>query len=74
MTNKKKTKKKAPRRRKRDVDAAALIAALEQHILGEREMTPTQVSAALALLKQIRAGKEGDVPALAHEDALEELE
>jgi hypothetical protein len=53
-----KTRAKKPRARKdsgdkRDlIDAAALIDALEQHVLGRKEMTATQVSAALALLKK----------------------
>lgn len=62
------------------IDADALIAALERHIMGERDMTSTQVSAALALLKQVLP----DMPPPArrviekaealHEDALKELE
>lgn len=58
------------------IDAAALIEALENHILGTREMTPSQVNAALALLKKTlpdmpakeEAGTEG------HEEALKDLE
>jgi len=58
------------------IDAAALIDALEKHILGEREMTPSQVNAALALLKKTMP----DMPAKeetaggGHEEALKDLE
>jgi hypothetical protein len=87
MTEKKKARKKpvkkalkAPAKKNfRDrINVLALIEALEQHVLGEKEMTATQVSAALALLKKtlpdmvdpLRKGaaKSG------HEDALKELE
>lgn len=64
------------------INAAAIIAALEQHILGEREMTATQVNAALALLKKTLPDLSDPVRKLAqeietagaHEDALKELE
>lgn len=73
------TKKKTP---KALIRAHELIAALEMHVLGAREMKPTQVSAALALLKKIlpdaagrgKAAKEGRKTRRAHEDALRELE
>lgn len=86
MTRRKKTaapkkpRKSAPRRA---IDARALIDALEQHVLGTKKMTATQVNAALALLKKILP----DLPAQAvapdsadkkaaplHEDALRALE
>lgn len=63
------------------INVLALIEALEQHVLGEKEMKPTQVSAALALLKKILPDLGGDVPdetpearATRHEDALKALE
>lgn len=81
-------KRPAARRKKtKDVRAAinarALIEALEQHVLGEKKMTATQVSAALALLKKTlpdiatAGGKATDDPPAAvtsHEDALRALE
>lgn len=49
-------RRKRPRRAKKNlrdsINVLALIEALEQHVLGEKEMTSTQVSAALALLKK----------------------
>lgn len=56
--SKNKTPNKTPKRTAaekalaRDINAAALIDALEQHVLGETRMSATQVSAALALLKK----------------------
>ena len=83
-------RKPARRRKAKDVRAAinvlALIEALEQHVLGEKKMTATQVSAALALLKKTlpdiasTAAKTGDedaaaaTPPIRHEDALHALE
>jgi hypothetical protein len=64
------------------INVLALIEALEQHVLGEKKMTSTQVSAALALLKKTlpdlseparRPLPETESPQ-AHEDALQELE
>lgn len=59
MTKTKKKKTAAPKKKaaaKKDlrdhINVPALIEALEQHVLGEKEMTSTQVSAALALLKK----------------------
>jgi len=84
--------KRPPRRRKtakniRDaINVLALIEALEQHVLGEKKMTATQVSAALALLKKTlpdiaaaAGGKTADDAAgpaavMSHEDALQALE
>lgn len=83
--------KRPPRRRKtakniRDaINVLALIEALEQHVLGEKKMTATQVSAALALLKKTLpdiAAASGKAPddtaavaaAISHEDALQALE
>lgn len=64
------------------INAAAIIDALEQHVLGNKKMTATQVGAALALLKKtlpdapaaphVAAAKK-DAPH-AHEDALAALE
>lgn len=65
------------------INVLALIEALERHVLGETEMTPTQVSAALALLKKTlpdaaakpaKTAAEKEKPSSAHEDALKELE
>lgn len=63
------------------INVAALIEALEQHVLGEKEMTATQVNAALALLKKtlpdiVEPLKKalGDTDMTAHEDALTALE
>lgn len=66
-------------RKKTAVDAPALIAALEAHILGEREMTSTQVTAALALLKKYLACDDENKTSqksasFSHEEALELLE
>jgi hypothetical protein len=61
------------------IDAEALIAALGAHALGEKKMTATQVSAAIALLKKIlpdlpgAAAKGEDEKAKSHEEALQEL-
>ncbi len=55
MPLKKKTparKKPAPKNLREKINVLALIDALEQHVLGEKEMTATQVNAALALLKK----------------------
>jgi len=76
MAAKKRVRKKDPRA---EIKVLALIEALERHVLGEQEMTATQVNAALALLKKTlpdmaegaKTGK--NAPAL-HEDALRELE
>lgn len=79
-------KKKKPAAKKKDlrdvIDVLALIEALEQHVLGKKEMTATQVSAALALLKKTlpdiaESSRKQPVlpaPATTHEDALKELE
>ena len=59
------------------IDAAALIVALSKHALGEIEMTASQVSAALALLKKTLpdiTAKDTETPAGGHEEALKELE
>lgn len=82
---KKRPAKKAPARKdpRRAIDARAIIDALEQHVLGAKKMTSTQVSAALALLKKTLpdlaaqtadgAGKDKEATR-AHEDALRALE
>ncbi|MBI1215666.1 MAG: hypothetical protein GC185_07600 [Alphaproteobacteria bacterium] len=86
MTEKKKKPAGKPVRRRKKTDlretinVLAIIEALEQHVLGEKEMSSTQVSAALALLKKtlpdIAEPKRGNAaePATAHEDALSGLE
>ena len=86
MPEKKKKKtvvKKSSRENLRDrINVLALIEALEQHVLGEKEMTATQVNAALSLLKKTlpdlsesgRKRLQEEEPAKAHEDALKELE
>jgi hypothetical protein len=80
-------KKKKPRASgatdmRKKINVLALIEALEQHVMGENEMTATQVNAALALLKKTlpdisgparKAGPETETPE-AHEDALAALE
>lgn len=80
MPDKKKTPAKRPRRKKpagvkKQMEAAELIEALRAHILGEREMTPSQVNAALALLKQLQPPHEDTAApkTLSHEEALEFL-
>jgi hypothetical protein len=80
-TARQKTLPKKPRTPPRKINAHALIEALEQHVLGEKEMTATQVSAALALLKKtlpdVTASPRSTTtkkPAPRHEDALKELE
>ena len=75
QTSKTKTAPKKKRKGKTAVNAPSLIAALEAHILGEREMTSTQVTAALALLKKFLAedGLNAASQAMSHEDALELL-
>lgn len=65
---------------RRVIRAAALIRALESHVLDGAEMKPTQVSAALALLKKVlpdlgsSAAASGNNDEGAHEAALRELE
>lgn len=82
---KKRPAKKAPARKdpRRTIDARAIIDALEQHVLGAKKMTSTQVSAALALLKKTLPDLAAQAPdsaakdketTRAHEDALRALE
>lgn len=58
-------------------DTAALVAVLQAHALGEHEMTASQITVALSLLKiyavkpPVPAGN--DAPAYSHEDALQQL-
>lgn len=67
------------------INVLALIEALEQHVLGEKKMTATQVSAALALLKKtlpdiaaasgkLDADASTSAATISHEDALSALE
>lgn len=75
------TAKKHPRD---NINAEAIITALEKHVMGEQEMSATQVSAALALLKKtipdiVDPARKGVVDAVqnmatSHEDALGALE
>lgn len=64
---------------RQQIDVVALIEALEDHVIRGAEMTSTQVSAALALLKKTlpdlrgSAQKDGEED-LSHEEALEALE
>lgn len=79
---KKNTVRKSAAKNLRDkINVIALIEALERHVLGETEMTSTQVSAALALLKKTLPdmadpARLGLSPAEEnrHEDALKDLE
>ncbi len=57
-------------------DTAALIAVLQAHALGEHEMTPSQVTVALSLLKLYAAkpvSGAADDKTGSHEDALQHL-
>jgi hypothetical protein len=63
----------------RGINVARLIDALQKHALGEGDMTSTQVSAAIALLKKVLPDLPGAASKLleddkAHEEALRELE
>jgi hypothetical protein len=76
-----KKKKRAAIDARERINVLALIEALEQHVLGEKEMKPTQVSAALALLKKILPDiadpakkTSGETGIVSYEDALRELE
>jgi len=82
MPRKKKSLQKTEEEIRKQIDVLSLIEALENHVIHGAEMTSTQVSAALALLKKTlpdiaadkKAGKEDPVEkALRHEDALEKL-
>jgi hypothetical protein len=75
-------KKSGKKDMREKINVLAIIEALEQHVLGEKEMTSTQVNAALALLKKtlpdlsdpVRRPVAESSPVSAHEDALQELE
>lgn len=65
------------------INVEAIIDALEKHVMGAQEMSATQVSAALALLKKTlpdiadntrKAEAAPIIAALSHEDALSALE
>ncbi len=80
---KKSSSRKKPAHPREAIQVLALIEALESHVLGRNEMTTTQVSAALALLKKTlpdiaaeaaRRAAPPEDPAITHEDALSELE
>ena len=62
---------KTPVRKKADIDAAKLMRLLERHALGEIDMTASQVSVALALLKIATPAEGAGAPS--HEDALSAL-
>ncbi len=80
--NKRKRRRSAPRASSSlpKINVAVIIAALEEHVLGIKEMSASQVSAALALLKKalpdIAEVKKPvtDQPSQTHEDALGALE
>lgn len=80
-------KKSGARDPRKTIKVRAIIDALEQHVLGEKKMTATQVGAALALLKKTlpdmtaqgagSGGGQNDAlkrEIAAHEDALGALE
>jgi hypothetical protein len=75
-------KRAAPQDALRDqINVLAIIDALEQHVMGRKKMTSTQVSAALALLKKTlpditENARKSQAAAVAasHEDALSDLE
>lgn len=54
-------------------DVAALTAVLQAHALGEHEMTPSQVTVALSLLKIFTGKGEETTGGLSHEDAIAAL-
>lgn len=55
-------------------DVTALVAVLQAHALGEYEMTASQVTVALSLLKIFTGKTTGDdQPGQSHEDALAAL-
>lgn len=64
----------APKTRRLRINTRALIRALQEHVLGESEMTASQVSAALSLLK-LSGQEDAAVAHLpAHEEALRMIE
>ncbi|HYD16847.1 MAG TPA: hypothetical protein VEF76_00035, partial [Patescibacteria group bacterium] len=79
-------KKPSGRPLREQIAARDIIAALEQHILGQKKMSATQVTAALALLRKRmpdlmrktlvprKALARRKAEPTAHEDALKELE
>lgn len=62
---------KARARKKSSIDGTRLMILLERHALGEVEMTTSQVSVALALLKIAQPA--ADQNSGSHEDALSAL-
>jgi len=80
--NKTSTRKSGGESLRDKINVLALIEALERHVFGEKEMTATQVSAALALLKKtlpdlsepVRKLMQEAPPPQVHEEALKELE
>lgn len=59
--------------KKQSIDRKALIRALQEYVLAEREMTQSQVNAALALLKlaEVETPK---AAGMTHEDFLKDLD
>lgn len=71
------TRKRDPERLRTRIDALTIIETLEQHVIGKKKMSPTQVRAALALLQKTLPDMTGiarAASAAAHEDALKDLE
>jgi hypothetical protein len=56
------------------IRALRIIRTLERHVLDGAEMKPTQVTAAVALLRHALPGRDDGAPALSLDDALKELE
>lgn len=79
MTSRKKTASLARRQTPVHIvpDTAALVAVLQAHALGEYEMTPSQVTVALSLLKiyavKPQAAAIEEQASYNHEDALQQL-
>jgi len=69
------TRKAVPKKTspQKEIDAGAIIQALESHILGHTEMTPLQVNAGIALLKLALIPQKDETSAL-HESALQEID
>ncbi len=80
MADKKKPRRPArrdPERLRTRIDALTIIETLEQHVIGKKKMSPTQVRAALALLQKTLPDMTGvarQKDVAAHEDALKDLE
>jgi hypothetical protein len=68
--------KKPPADLRGRIRGLRLIRVLERHVLDGLELRPSQITAALALLKKILPdlGSADAVPGTTHEDALKDLE